>query len=282
MSSRTRDVFGMDAGGEQGDGRAFAGDGGIDAVHPRKTVVSDHPVVGDVPVPRADVGRRLDGQFGGLLAAIPFQQRTTQFELGHDLLGQGLQRQRLQLGQALGPGLLVQHAQGAQRRAGRGLKREAGIEADVGRAGHQRIVGEARITLGVGDHQGLVAEHGVGAEGGRAWGFGDAQTDLGLEPLTLGVHQTDRGHRRVADARSQRGQIVERRLGRGVQHPVLSERRQPVSLFPPGTIDFGVVQAGVLVGLVRPGTCINALTCRNVATRLFSWRAARLPRRPSS
>jgi hypothetical protein len=58
-------------------------------------------------------------------------------------------------------------------------------------------------------------------------GLAQRRSDAGLEPLALLVDQRDQGDRRLADPGGEQREIVERRLGVGVQDPVRPKRREP-------------------------------------------------------
>ena len=111
----------------------------------------------------------------------------------------------------------VDHAQGAQGQPLAIVQRRAGIEADVRGGGDQRIVAKTCVIQGVAHFQQGIGMHGVGAEGQLARGLLGIQADPALEPLALGIDQRDQGNGRVADLRSQCGDVIEHRLGRGVE-----------------------------------------------------------------
>jgi hypothetical protein len=62
-------------------------------------------------------------------------------------------------------GRLIEDAQRADRVAVGAQQRCAGVEANMGRSGDQRMIAEACIVADVGDHHDLVAQDGVRADG---------------------------------------------------------------------------------------------------------------------
>ena len=91
------------------------------------------------------------------IAAAPFQ-------FHHHLPRQQRQPLALQRGQVIARHG-VDDAERTQRLAIAANQRRTGIEADMRRAGDQRIVDEARILGRVGHDEDIVAQHGKGAEG---------------------------------------------------------------------------------------------------------------------
>ena len=185
------------------------------------------------PTPSAAASGGLQAGVGAgpkraLLPRLP--QGPAQFELGHRLARDPDQEVGLPLRQPVGTGRLVDDADGAQGLAPRRAQDRAGVEADEGRAGDQRVVGEALVQERVRHHHQLGNVQGVLAEGLVARRLADAQAHLGLEPLPLCVDQADGGHGGVADRRGQLGQVVELGLARAVQHVVVRKRRQAAAL----------------------------------------------------
>ncbi len=124
----------------------------------------------------------------------------------------------------------VDHAQRAQALAAGQHQRRAGVEADAGLAGDQRVVGEARIGARVGHGHHIALEDGVGAERKVARRLLHAgQAEVGLEPLALVVNQADQRDRRAGDLRGQAGEAVEQRLRRRVQHGQRAQARQALN-----------------------------------------------------
>ena len=87
---------------------------------------------------------------------------TAYLQLADHLGGQDSQLVSLHLTQSTGRG--VEHAQCPQDVAVSRNQRGPGVEAQVRVAGHQRIVGEARIQQGVGNLEDLGAAQGMRAE----------------------------------------------------------------------------------------------------------------------
>ena len=123
----------------------------------------------------------------GGLGLLPLGHRAPERELADDLTAQGGQGGLLRGGE--GPGDPVNDAQGAERVALHVDQRCAGVESNAGIAGDERVVGEARVGLGVGDDHQVGLQEGVGAEGDIAGGFAHVQPDDALEPLALFVHE---------------------------------------------------------------------------------------------
>lgn len=108
----------------------------------------------------------------------------------------------------------------AQRADGRALlvaHREAGVEAQVRRAGHAGQAREARVEPGVLDHGDATGGHGDVAEGLRARELGEIETDARLEPRTVLVEQRDGGDRHAEDGARQLRDPVEALLPTGVE-----------------------------------------------------------------
>ena len=139
------------------------------------------------------------------------------FEQGDDQAGQRAQ------GGALGwlqhPGTPVDHANGAQGVAVFGHDRRPSIKADIGLAQHQRVVGKACILQGVFHHQHLRGiENRVATKRRVTVDLFCRQAHGRLEPLPVAVDQADVRHRRAANLRSQRGDVVKRWMRQSVEH----------------------------------------------------------------
>ena len=121
-------------------------------------------------------------------------------------------------------GLGVDDAEGAEGRQRVGIavmmraQRHTGIEADMGFALHERIVGEARIGAGILDQEQIIFMDGVRAEGLVAGRFAHLAHALGrLEPLAVLVHQRHQRDGTIEQPLRQRGQRVEFPLRRRIE-----------------------------------------------------------------
>jgi hypothetical protein len=155
-----------------------------------------------------------------------------QFQLTDHLAGQ--RRQILELGVVELAGYNVHHAQRAQHVDAGRHQRGTGAEPDPRFTRHQWMVGEAGVGVGVRDDDHLGRPRWVLTHGQFPWSAGQVDADPGLEPQSIAVRQADDGHRHIAAARGQCRQVVEGRLGRGVQHAEASQRIDPGSLEPGG------------------------------------------------
>ena len=207
---------------------------------PRRRVEQGQPAVGvaghDAHVDGVEQGGRetrvrrelaLHGlptdDLGPLLDRDPAQQQR-----GEHLPGQHPQVVLLLLRQPahLGP----DHAERAEHVAVRGPEREARVGDDVGRPGDQGVVREPGVLAGVGDVElGVVADDVV-AERHVARGGADVQAHPGLEPLPVLVEQAHQRDRASGDPRGQSHQVVENRLGLGVEHREGLERGETGSV----------------------------------------------------
>ena len=179
-----------------------------------------------------DLGEIGAAAWQGLLGPAEVHQPAAELHFRHDLPAQDPQGRLLALVQL--PGHTVDHAQRAKGVALGCDQRHARIKADVRISLHQRIVREAWILRGIRhEHQvGLVQR--MGAEGDLTGGLLLRQPDRRLEPLARFVDQADQGDRGLADVRRERGEIVEGRLTRGVQHLQGTQCREALVL-PRGT-----------------------------------------------
>ena len=125
-------------------------------------------------------------------------------------------------------GSAVDHAQRAHDLAAGQLQRGAGVEADVGRAGDERVVVEALVEQGVLHDEDLAGLHdGVAAERRFAVGLADVQADARLEPLAPGVDQAHQHDGHVELLGGEARHAVEALLGRGVEDQHLAQGVQP-------------------------------------------------------
>ncbi len=136
-------------------------------------------------------------------------------QAGHQAreLAQGVELHRVQL-----PGLPVEHTDRAQHEAVVGDDGCTGVEAHLGRPGHERVVLKACVLAHVLDHGDVFrVEDGVRAEGHFARCFTGVHADARLEPLPVAVDQRDQGHGGAADHLSQGRDVVKGLLGQGVE-----------------------------------------------------------------
>ena len=191
------DIIGMKSVHEAPDGDAATRLLDRDLIHAGELVVSDDTIVDDIPVPGPDIGRGLQGPGGARVALAPLLDGPTQLQLGHDLIGQHLEGQHLQLGRALRAWLRVQHTQGADRHAFRRFQHPTGVEAQTRHTGDQGVAGEPRVFARIGDHHPVLLENGVGAEGGFQRRLAHPKAGLGLEELPVVGNQIDHRHGRL-------------------------------------------------------------------------------------
>ena len=163
-----------------------------------------------------------------LLALLPQREQraplATEFELQHDLFGQGFERLPLHRGQRV-----RRHAQQRQGAEGAALgrtQRHAAVKAQVRRAVHQRVLREARILRQVGHHCRAGLPHADRAEAQGQLELRDVQTDRGLEPLAVVVDQADQRDRHLAQLGRQLHQLVELGFRGGVEHGIAAQRLQ--------------------------------------------------------
>ena len=164
------------------------------------------------------------GLFGPRQRALQLMQILGAEHLILDLSRQHLEDRLLIHGQV--PGRPVDDAQGSEAVALGRDQRDPGIEADVGGPGDEWVVRETLIDRGVPDDERLRPHDGVGAEGHFARRLGRVQPDAGLEPLPEFVHQAHEGDRHAAQARGQRGQLVEPALRGRVEDRELTQGSQ--------------------------------------------------------
>lgn len=130
---------------------------------------------------------------------------------------------RIQPGTRVG----ANHAQRADGVAIAQLERCASVKADMRRTQYQRVVAEARVQQGIGNHQDVIGAQRVRAEGMFARGLRRFQADTGFEPLAVLVHQRDQGDLGPQHACGHGGDGVEHRVGRRVQQAKTVQDRQP-------------------------------------------------------
>ena len=100
-----------------------------------------------------------------------------------------------------------------------------GVGADPRSIGHDRTVGEPRISGGVLHHElPRRLEDGVPAERHRARRLAAVESDAGLEPLAIGVDQAHDRHRHAERPRRESDDPVEALLGTAVEQRRAIER----------------------------------------------------------
>ena len=138
------------------------------------------------------------------------------------LTAERVERVELGLGE-VAPGA-VHDAKGSDRVALGGDERLACVEADRGLVGDERARGEALVPTGVGHDENPVLEDGVAAERASARRLVELEADAGLEPQPVGVDEADHGDRGAADARRERGEVVEGLFGLRVEDVEAAKR----------------------------------------------------------
>ncbi len=124
-------------------------------------------------------------------------------------------------------GRAIDEAQRAERFAIRGTERRAGVEADAGVAGHQRIVDKPWVQGRILDQQNLVRPmNGVGAEGLVARSFARIKAHHCLEPLAVLIDQGDDRNRHVEHVGGELDNVVEPFVLPGVEYVLRDQRGQ--------------------------------------------------------
>ena len=100
----------------------------------------------------------------------------------------------------------------------------AGVEANRRIKDDERVIGEALVGGGVRNDEELILENRVRAERDLSVRLSLVHANGRLEPLAVGVHQTDERDRRAADVRGERRQVVEGLLRLRVEDFVAAER----------------------------------------------------------
>ena len=149
--------------------------------------------------------------------------------------------------------LVVDQAQGAHPVAVAQLDRRASIKPDAERAGHQRVVGKARVLAGIGHLKHRITQHRVGTKSLVTRRLGDTgQPHCGLEPLAPGIDQAEQRDRHAAQQRRRLHQRVELGLGRAVEHLQGGQRAQAAGFIGAGR---GGLHGGVLSACAQAGQC---------------------------
>jgi hypothetical protein len=205
--------------------------GAEDAVH----LVGPRPDARrDVERPAADAGDTLRfgqqdrGPLQGRRQLLAHTHLLAQFEVRDHLATErfeGLELLRAQVAHAA-----IDHADRAHGATVRCDDRRTGIEADVGIAGDERVVGKALVFTGVPHDEHAVVEDRVRAEGDFARRLAHIEADDGLEPLPIRIDEADDRDRHVADARRERHDVVVDLLGQGVEDVVPPQRLESLLL----------------------------------------------------
>ena len=148
------------------------------------------------------------------LALEPLASLTAQLEVRRHLATE--HAQRLQLRHIELTRRPIEHTQRAMRRAIGGEQRRPGVGAGLRLAEDQRIVGKARIARRIADAEDVTLLKGVRAERPVTRQLAQGEADRRHQPLTPLVDERHERHRRRADVRRQRRQLVERGIRWGV------------------------------------------------------------------
>ncbi len=127
----------------------------------------------------------------------------------------------------------------------RRVERSAGIEPNEGLADHEQVVDEARIEVGVRDHERPSLPYRDVTKSGSTVDLGGAEPASRLEPLPVSIDQVDRRDRDTEQARDQPRDPVERLLGRRVED-VVSVERQWLMVLGSRTLRMATLLAGLL------------------------------------
>jgi len=100
----------------------------------------------------------------------------------------------------------------------------AGVEADIGRVQHERVIDESPVARGVGHHQGILAENGVAAEGNTARRLACLKPYAGLEPLSVLVDEADKHSVHMSQVLGEPHQGIEVKLGWRIDQVHVIER----------------------------------------------------------
>ena len=157
-------------------------------------------------------------------AAGQLHQMPPQLQVRHHLVHQDFQRLRLR-GCELAR-FAVDHAQRPQAKSFRRGERRAGVEADVRRAGDERIVGKPFVSACVLHHEQFPLQNGVRTKRRVARRLGQLRAVMRLEPLAMFVEQDDERDARATEVGGETGQIVEGRFGFRVEDVIAAQRGQ--------------------------------------------------------
>jgi len=118
-----------------------------------------------------------------LLQADLLRQGASEFEFGHHLTRESLQRKRLLGRETVRAWRMIEHAQGPERQSVSCSQHGSGVEAQIRLTRDQRIGAEAGIEGGVRDHEQPTMLDGLGADAHVERRLAHAQADLRLENL---------------------------------------------------------------------------------------------------
>src|SRR5262249_49788406 len=110
----------------------------------------------------------------------------------------------------------IRDRDGADGGPGFDEQRHARVKSNVGIAGDERVVGEAWVLVRVRHDERVPVVDAVAAERKIAIRSRLRHADTGLEPLAVRVHERDERNLGAADVGREARDLVERRLGLGV------------------------------------------------------------------
>ena len=142
--------------------------------------------------------------------------------------GQILELAPLRLAEGAGGG--VEQAERADAQVRPEDQRRASVEADPGRAGHQRAVAEALVCRSVRADQDLVGEDGIGAEGALARDRRAVRAAGGPEAEMVRIDEGDQRHGHAEQARGRAADRVEMHGGFGAEVAERTEGCEPRGL----------------------------------------------------
>lgn len=159
------------------------------------------------------------------LGLLALGELAVQLQAGDDLARERLQRARLLRRQ--GTRHTVNDAQRPQRMAVFGHEARARIEPDVRLSRDERVVGEPRIGLGIGDREHAGPVDRVRAERLVTGSLVGVESHLRLEPLPVRVDQADEGDGRPADVGGEAGEIIKIGFCGGIQYLIIAQSLEP-------------------------------------------------------
>ena len=183
-------------------------------------VRADQPLAGldDRAVPRLAVGERL-------VDAGTFGHRPPELDERDHLAGEHEKRADLLIRQCADHD--VEHGQRPERVTRAVDEWHAGVKTDARRGDHQRVVREALIVAGIGDDAEIVAEDRVSQQRGAVGYLRIVEAEMRFQPVAIFIDESDERDRAIDDEPGQLRDLVERTLGRRVEHVVGSKRFDP-------------------------------------------------------